>query len=231
MAKAEAAPARRLERLGTRPKLAEEVLHTLRQALLSGVYPPGKKLGLEELASDLGVSMMPVRESLIALANEGLVIAEPRRGFRANPLQQQDLDDLFEVQAHLAGILAARAARISTSDDIEKLRTTHRSLEALSDKAHTAANLRRIGLLNAEFHRQINKLPAGDRIRWFLRLTTKFIREDLFESVPEMIGASLEDHPRIIDALEKHDEVAARRLMEAHFSKGARLLGCLIVAA
>jgi DNA-binding GntR family transcriptional regulator len=80
--------------------------------------------------------------------------------------------------------------------------------------------------VNGEFHRFINKLPQGDRVRWFLRLTTKFVRQDLFESVPGVLESALKDHPRIIDAMERGDAKQTQALMEAHFLQGAHLFGC-----
>lgn len=218
----------KLRRMQNRLKLSDEIIESLRQALLSGSYPEGAKLGLEELAEELGVSIMPVREALIALANEGLVIAEPRKGFRASPLQQQDLDDIFEIQAHLAGILAARAAKVATEEDVAKLWEMHHRFEAVSQEPPGKERSAKLGELNTEFHRQINKLPPGDRVRWFLRLTNKFVRQDLFESIPGTLESALKDHPRIIEAIAAHDSEQARRLMEEHFAQGASLVGCTL---
>jgi DNA-binding GntR family transcriptional regulator len=215
----------KLSRVSSRPKLAEEVTDSIRQAILTGMYQRGDKLLLEELAADLGVSIMPVREALITLSNEGLVAAEPRRGFRATPLEREDLDDIFEVQARLAGILAARAALVATPADIAQLRTLQARLEQLAGSSSTRAK-KQLGRVNGEFHRYINKLPLGDRVRWFLRLTTKFVRQDLFESVPGVLESALRDHPNIIDAMERGAAEECRILMEAHFLQGAHLMGC-----
>lgn len=220
-----------LPRLESRKKLGEEIADTLRQAILSGQYAKGEKIGLENLANQLGVSVMPVREALVALANEGLVEVESRKGFRARPLEQADIDDLFEIQAHLTGILVRRAAKVVTPEDIANLRRIHQALVEVSQKRLTPANLRKANQLNAEFHRYIAKIPQGDRVRWFLRLTHRFVRSDLYEAVPGVLDASLRDHPKIIDALERGDAAEAGRLAEQHFAQGAELLGCTTAMA
>lgn len=225
-----AQPRRQLERLPPmrrRPRLRDEVVGTLRQALLTGKYAAGDKLGLEELADQLGVSIMPVREALITLANEGLVKAEPRRGFRAHPLAPGDLSDLFELHAHLAGILAGRAAAVATRADIDFLLGRQQELESLASRRPSATTLRRAGEINSDFHRHISKMPEGDRIRWFLRLTSRFVRADLYEFAPGMLAASAAEHPPIILALEQHDSALARKLTEEHFRQGPRLTGCV----
>lgn len=192
-----------------------------------GRYEAGEKISLDALAQELEVSSMPVREALITLSNEGLVELRPRRGFRAKPLTRQDLDDVFEIQGVLTGVLVGRAAEAATAEDIENLRAIHSKLEVLSTKSLTKATLRDAAQLNAEFHRYINRIPEGDRVRWFLRLSHKYVRDDLYEAVPGILDASLRDHPAIIDALEAHDSEAARRLAVAHFAQGAELVGCM----
>lgn len=217
-----------LPRVAQRPKLADEIVDTLRQALLSGTYPVGAKLGLEELADQLGVSVMPVREALISLANEGLVKAEPRRGFQAQPLAPGDLSDVFELHAHLAGILAGRAAEIATPEDVAFLRDHQHRLELLARGPASSVTFKRAGELNEEFHRHIHKMPSGDRLRWFLRSTSRLVRSDLFEfAAPGIFEASIVDHPPIIAAIEQHDGELARKLTEAHFQQGAHLTGCV----
>lgn len=215
----------RLRKVSARPKLADEIAGALRQAILRGVYEPDAKLGMEELAEELGVSIMPVREALITLSNEGLVVTEPRRGFRANPLTKQDLDDLFEIQASLAGILAARAAAEATDEDVALLERLHRDFVAATELPLGDERSQRLEELNTAFHRHINRIPAGDRVRWFLRLTSRFVRRDLFDSAPGAIEGALEDHPRIIAAIAAHDSEEARRIMQAHFLQGSELVG------
>lgn len=227
MSEADTEPSEALPRMAHRPKMADEIADTLRQALLRGVYPGGTKLGLEELASQLGVSVMPVREALILLSNEGLVQAEPRRGFRAQPLTSEDQRDVFELHAHLTGILAGRAAEVATPADIEFLRQHQKQLEMLAGEPLSSSNLMRAFELNADFHRRINKIPGGGRLRWFLRMTSRLVRTDLYECAPGVLEASIADHPPIIAAIERHDVALARKLTEEHFRQGAHLTGCV----
>lgn len=214
--------------VGARPKLGDEIAERLRQDILRGRYESGEKISLDSLAQELEVSSMPVREALITLSNEGLVELRPRRGFRARPLSRQDLDDVFEIQGVLTGVLVARAAASATEEDVANLRAIHAKLEALSSRNLTKATLRDAARLNAEFHRYINRIPEGDRVRWFLRLSHKYVRDDLYEAVPGILDASLRDHPAIIEAIASGDAELARKLAVDHFAQGADLIGCLV---
>jgi DNA-binding GntR family transcriptional regulator len=211
------------EKVRPRFKVADEVIEQIRQAILSGEYHQNERLGLESLAEELGVSVMPVREALMALSKEGLVQAIPRKGFRATPLDAQDVLDVFSLHAYLASILAGRAAQVITDEQIAELREIHESISNLASAPMTAGSARKLEELNNEFHRYINRIPAGSRIRWFIRFTAGLLRTDSYGTIPGWEEATLTDHPQIIAALAAHDAERARALMEAHFLKGGIL--------
>ena len=71
--------------------LTTETFVRLREDLLVGRFRPGQKLRMEELRELYAVGFSPIREALMRLASEGLVIAEERRGFRAAPISARDL--------------------------------------------------------------------------------------------------------------------------------------------
>src|ERR1700722_6638063 len=96
-------------RFDTRPKLAEEVTRYLRDALMVGEFAPGERMAVYTLAKRLGVSTMPVREALVALASEGLLEAIPRRGFRVVKISTRGVEHIFAVHAFVAGLLATEA--------------------------------------------------------------------------------------------------------------------------
>src|SRR5712672_2028195 len=72
----------------------EGVYQHLRADILACRLRPGVKLQINLLAEDLGVSLSGVREALSKLSAEGLVVAEPQRGFRVAPVSLEDLGDL-----------------------------------------------------------------------------------------------------------------------------------------
>jgi DNA-binding GntR family transcriptional regulator len=212
-----------LKKVRPRVKVADEVAGQIRQAILRGDYHQNERLGLESLAEDLGVSVMPVREALVALSNEGLVQAIPGKGFRATPLDEQDVADVFALHAHLASILAGRAAKVITDEQVAELRDIHEHITRLASAPITANSARKLEELNSEFHRYISRIPAGSRIRWFIRFTAGLVRTDAYGNIPGWEEATLTDHPQIIDALAAHDVERTRNLVEEHFLKGVVL--------
>ena len=211
-----------IEAIARPPKVVEAVTHRLRQSILNGTFAEGEPLRLEDLAQALEVSHMPVRGALISLAHEGLVVDLGRRGYRAKPLTDTDVSDIYHLHGYLAGRLAERAAEVVTDDDVVRLRGVHREFEALSRRAKSKDRDVRLRELNNRFHREINLIPKGDLLRHFLRTTVQFLRDDSYETLPDRIDMSLTDHPLIIDALARRDGAAASRLVETHIALGAR---------
>ena len=81
--------------------LVEQAFARLRKDVLVGTFPAGVKLKVEELQQAYGFSSSPLREALSRLAQEGLVRADERRGFRVAPLSSEDLEDITRMRLML----------------------------------------------------------------------------------------------------------------------------------
>ncbi|MFM8866153.1 MAG: GntR family transcriptional regulator [Limnohabitans sp.] len=79
----------------------ESAFLQLRRDVLQGVHPAGERLKLELLQEQYGLSSSPLREALHRLAQEGLVRADERRGFRAAPMSAEDIHDITHMRLML----------------------------------------------------------------------------------------------------------------------------------
>lgn len=104
-----------------RPQLAGDVARFVRRRIFEGTYPAGQYIRLEQLADELGISVTPVREALFGLRAEGLLTQLPRRGFVVLPITRRDIADVSEVQAHIGGVLASRAADHISDEQLREL--------------------------------------------------------------------------------------------------------------
>lgn len=93
----------------------------LRERILQGEFPPGSRLVESRLSTEMAVSRIPVREALRALAAEGLVKIEPRRGASVAVLSEDAAYDMVEVRAALEGLNARLVARRRDDAAIAKL--------------------------------------------------------------------------------------------------------------
>ena len=200
-------PDRAAERL-VHDTLSDQVAARLRAAIMRGELRAGETLRLVPVAASLGVSPTPVREALLALFKEGLVVGEPRRGFRVARLDTGDIRDLFLVHAYVAGLLAERAANALDEEELGRLGELNAAIaDSLQrdDRVHAAE-------LSHEFHRVINKSTGPSLLHRLLADMARW-------TAPDTLGWSASmphDHTALLRALRRRDGAAARRLAERH---------------
>jgi DNA-binding GntR family transcriptional regulator len=73
----------------------------IREAIVTGVFPPGQRLNLDAIAATLGVSRMPVRNGLRQLEGEGLIQVSPYRGARVSVLDPAEIAEIYELRVLL----------------------------------------------------------------------------------------------------------------------------------
>lgn len=202
---------------GARPQLSEDVAGFVRKRIFEGTYAAGQYVRLDQLAMELGISVTPVREALFALRAEGLVAQQPRRGFVVLPLTQRDLADVANVQAHVGGELAARAALNITDDQLRELRHIQAQLEA----AYAADDDERTVRLNHEFHRAINIAADSAKLAQLMSQITRYAPESVFPTIEHWPDQAVRDHRRVLDALGRHDQERARAAMSEHLAASA----------
>jgi DNA-binding GntR family transcriptional regulator len=209
---------RQVPSFAARPKLGAEVTRYLREAIITGDFTEGERLRVDELAGRLQVSTMPVREALVALANEGMIELLPRRGYRVSSGRSIDLPGVFEVHAFTAGLLAARAAEVVTDEQIAALEEIQAQVTRVAgQRMSLRQRIAAIEDLNFSFHRTINLLPDAIGLRWFLRAASRYVPRGFYNVLEEdLVEATVHEHPPIIKALAGHNSREARKLMEAH---------------
>jgi transcriptional regulator, GntR family len=94
------------------------VVETLREKILSGELKAGESLRQAALATELNVSRIPVREALLQLEGEGLVVFEPHKGATVTELNAKHVAELFELRAMLEGNLLAASLPLLTSEKL-----------------------------------------------------------------------------------------------------------------
>lgn len=202
---------------GARPQLSEDIAGFVRKRIFEGAYTAGQYVRLDQLAMELGVSVTPVREALFALRAEGLVAQQPRRGFVVLPLTQRDLADVANVQAHVGGELAARAALNISDDQLRELHQIQTQLEA----AYAADDDERTVRLNHEFHRAVNIAADSAKLAQLMSQITRYAPESVFPTIEHWPDQAVRDHRRVLDALGRHDGEQARAAMSEHLAASA----------
>jgi DNA-binding GntR family transcriptional regulator len=215
----------RIPDFAARPQLAEDVARFVRRRIFEGTYPAGQYIRLEQLADELGISVTPVREALFGLRAEGLLTQLPRRGFVVLPITQRDIADVSDVQAHIGGLLASRAAERITDDQLQELERVQDELEAAYRADDPEAAVR----LNHEFHRGVNVAAGSAKLAQLMGQITRFALESVYPTVEGWPAHSMRDHRLLLAALKKRDGEAARTAMSEHLCAAAEpLIGHLM---
>jgi DNA-binding GntR family transcriptional regulator len=210
----------RAARLSGRRQLPAEVEAYVRELIMAGRLKAGQFLRTEWLAEELGISQTPVREGLLALRGEGFLVLEPRRGFRVLELRRSDVEDLFAVQADLAGELACRAASKLTTDQLDYLNAVQAQLVAAAESGQAD----RVEELNHEFHRVINRSADSPKLALLLSVAARYVPRRFFYSIEGYSEASAKDHQAILDALCGKDGKRAADAMRRHIEHAGQLL-------
>lgn len=144
--------------------LADRAFWVLHRAIVTGVLEPGERLPIEDLAEQLEMSAMPIREALRRLDSVGLVRSLPHRGARVAELSMDDLREVYEARLALEPLALARAADRRSDEDLASARAALAQLIKAAKrrgperwKAHT------------DYHLALYRAAQS---RWLLRLIT-----------------------------------------------------------
>ena len=213
---------------GPAGSLTEVVYRSLRNDILSCRIRPGSKIKIKDEADRLGASPSAVRESLARLSSEGLVRAEPQRGFLATPISKEELCDLTRVRVEIEASCIRRAVAHATLQwegillDLNH-RLAHTPLAAEGDEPRLSDEWARI---HHAYHAAIVSTcdsPILLQIRNQLYQQSERYRH---LSVP--LATSERDlaaeHSAIVEALIARDADRAVALMASHIEATSRIL-------
>lgn len=194
--------------------LRERAFEELRSAILEGKIPPGTRLVERTLAEDMGISRTPVHDALTGLVKELLVKKLPNKGFVVSRIEKKEIIQLYSLRLHLEILALQWALSNLTSDLLRKLKNNVSRMEQCALKEDIKCIVR----ANFEFHQMI--LAAADS-----QILTSFIEQvqanaRLFRirsvSSPNRIQMVIEEHRKLISALEKKDEEGAVNCIKSH---------------
>jgi DNA-binding GntR family transcriptional regulator len=208
--------------------LKEDIFDVLHEKIISGIYKPGDWLRQEDIATQLGVSMTPVREALDLLVSAGLAERVPYRGVRVRAMSTQDVVEAYGLRLLLEAIIAQEAARNITDEQVAVL---ERMIDVMKkhDTLNEMANERK---LSREFHSAIAEASRNDLlIKLYAIVANAFPDWLLYEALfrnPELIADStantLKEHIAIVEALQKRDSAKAAQKSIEHMMESGKWL-------
>jgi DNA-binding GntR family transcriptional regulator len=172
----------------------EFVYRTLRDAIMRCELPPRQRLVIEDLARELHVSAIPVREALKLLQSEGLVTNVPHTGSTVSAIARDSITEVFGLMEGLELVATRKAAERMTPDDATTLETTVKEMDAaLQEGRHEEWTD-----LNSKFHLGISRLSGMPLLHEMMESVMAHwdrLRRCYFEGVlSQRMGQAQEEH-------------------------------------
>lgn len=192
----------------------ELVLGSLREGIITGALPPGSRLRQERLASQFGTSRIPVRESLRALEQEGLVTSLPYRGFTVTELDADDIEEVYELRILLESHAVRLAVPLMTDEDLTTLEELYEAMVQASPGEEQLAAPER-------FYIRLYSMAGRPRlVSLIARLrqeVARALRWPTLQHAPE-------HHQHFFEAIKAGDQEGAASQLASHYRRVAILI-------
>ena len=205
------------ESLATGRDSSDRVLRTIIEGLLSGRYSPGERVVARQLAEELDVSIVPVREAIHILAGEGVIELSARKGARIRSLNKEEVGNWWEIHG-MVGKLGVRfaAQRIGRRED-----NVARVIDAMDLIRENAGKLDGFDfvMILLRYHMVLHDVAEMPELNEATRRLGIFFWAIFFpEYIPmnDFAVAYVRNHQRVTDAIVSGDPAAAEAAYQYH---------------
>jgi DNA-binding GntR family transcriptional regulator len=191
--------------------------------IITGELGQGERITERQLAERAGSSRVPVREALLRLSSEGLLINVPRWGFQVRRYTVEDAIELYELREAVEGMAARLAVEKASDKLLENVFEIHEKMARSAADEVDAEGINM--LLDKEFHKAILRASGNER---FLRIYSLFHDENIclnlsnlgWKPTPDQLNETrqhtISSHTTIVDALRRRDGNLAESAMREH---------------
>lgn len=218
-------------------KLVGNLAERISAKISAGEYPPGSRLRQEALAEAFSVSRTPIREALRQLEVRGVIRHVPNQGAVVLAPSSRDIREAYQVRAELEGLAVSLAVEWITDEQIERMAEAQRrfadTVEKLTVSArspNTRAHLKNVPSWvesNDDFHGIIIEASGNRRLRRMIGdLHLGFTRSVMLSALTmdgRRMRENVAQHEAILEAIVRHDGVAARKAMSHHVLRSGEL--------
>ncbi|MGB9440018.1 MAG: GntR family transcriptional regulator [Desulfobacterales bacterium] len=197
--------------------LAKMAYEAIRKSILSGQWKIGELYNEKAIAADLGISRTPVREALLELASQDLIIFLPRRGLMVNRFTRRDVDEIFELRKAIELAAVEKITVTSPPFDLFEIE------DALLSQRKAVKQKDYLAFMEADrlFHTSVSELTSNRRLIAIL---------DNIRDMIHVMGAKalalegravevIKEHQTILEAVKKGNLEEARRAMAYHLDQ------------
>lgn len=210
--------------------LKERAYIRLVEKLVTGEFSPGDRLSNRALATEMGMSVIPVREAVSQLQSEGLVEHRSGVGSFVPSQSYEELLEIYELRELIESNAAGRAAHLVTEIELGEMKSCVDEAILLIQQLEESERLKRSpellarwSKMDAKFHDNV-MLAAGNRraieIVRRLRSMSRIFGQRLAYTPLERFQQALVGHRCILEAIERGDSEEAKKSMADHVRSG-----------
>ena len=194
----------------------QQLITRLENMILIGMFQPRERLVENDLAQRMGVRRNWVRDALKILESKGLVKTVPYRGAMVRDLDEQEINEIFQVRVVLERLANRLACENFKKSDGKALR---KIADQIKD-SYKKSNFDEMISANVRFHNYITELSKNNTlIQMINELRIRFHIFNTFAwSSPDIVDLILKEHEQFIKGLTKKDGKLLDDLAENHFS-------------
>jgi len=198
-----------------RPNLRDQVYDFVKEMIIMREIKPDEKINEEQLAERLRVSRTPIRETLCRLENEGIVKVIPRRGAFVVKQCKERVIEILQIREVLEGLVAWLVTQNRDEKTLDKLK---RCLERISSTPEEDGHLQKYTNADVEFHSLLLDASNNHMLQNMMGIVNAHLQIIRLRTVvlPGRAKKTVEEHYRVLEAIEKGNAKAAERLMRKH---------------
>lgn len=212
--------------MAPRPAQADRVYAQLRDGLLRGDFPVGRRLVEQQLAARFQTSRTPVREALRRLEGDGHLVRDPSGGLCPQLPSVRSMRDLYDVRLALEELVVRRAATAGNRGLLEELEHEWHGLEAEWRAGAGTGGGPDFVARDEDFHQRLAEAGGNAYAERLLRDVNeriRILRVHDFTS-PDRIRSTIAEHQEILGAVLAQDADAASSFMRSHVQRSAAVV-------
>jgi DNA-binding GntR family transcriptional regulator len=197
--------------------LKAHLLTRLRDGIISGKFRPGERLNESKLARQYGVSRIPVREALMQLQEQGLVMNNPRRGMFVNSLSEEDTQKINSMRI----ILEAEAMKLCRARLSPEMEANLNRIVKVMERWESGSELD-AAALDLEFHRTIWGYSGNPYlVRTLDSLVPAVLAQHALDAVThDMVRWTLNHHRALLEVIQGKSKLTPEEAIVTHLRLG-----------
>lgn len=199
--------------------LSEQLVELVRDRILSGAVTPEVPIRQDSLASELGVSKIPLREALARLEQDGLLRSEPNRGYFVRGLTASEAEEVYSLRLRLEPAAAAAASERASEEEQRRAVTLLERLDLVTNEHGEG-----VGAFNRAFHLALVR-PSGRPLTTQIIERLQILSERYVRKHLEPLGRderANQEHHQLLAAWCARDSAEVARLTSSHIRKTLR---------